>query len=87
MIANSSTVQEIIDRVRNDQVKSLTTNIIPTTKDVMSANIILNHCSSVEILEANFANTAQWLADLQKKDNWQNVLQDILLLAKTIEAV
>lgn len=72
----------IVRHVRDGAVCEVVTSCVPTVKDSLSAHIIIYNFSSMEDLSQRFSNTFQWLEELQKKENWKNILQDFLFLAK-----
>lgn len=71
---------DIIIAVKKGYIRNTVTSIVPTTKDVLSAYLILEHFSSMDNFHHKFVNTFLWLQDLQKKENWHLILQDFLFL-------
>ena len=75
-------VEQIIISVKTESPKGLTTDIVPTLKDMLSARIIIKNFKSYILFSQKFPNTTRWLCDLEKQKNWESILQDLLYLVK-----
>lgn len=74
-------IKGIIKVVKSGGVQGTVTDIVPTTKDALSAHLILEYFSSADDFSHRFGNTFQWLKELQEKENWHLILQDFIFLA------